>query len=151
MELRISVDFSQVTRFGRAVNAVSSRFPAELNRSFLPKRKARVTAVMGADAYPPELPNSDYERTGELGRSWDVALENVRGFNAELIISNDATDPRGKQYAAYVIGDLQAPIHQGRWFEADDEVQEMLDEIADDYRASYLATLTDTANEMRRR
>lgn len=76
-----------------------------------------------------------YERTGRLGRSWQVeSLDN--GYS----ISNRASNKYGTEYAPYVVGDAygtsQAWMHVGRWqlFRdvADDEISTWPDEVADE-------------------
>jgi len=68
--------------------------------------------------YPPERPNQQYVRTGDLGRSW-----HIRTLSDGVLIYNDAIDTRrrgAKFYANYVFGfdddgTGQSIWHQGRW------------------------------------
>lgn len=63
--------------------------------------------------YPPELPEQQYIRTGELGRRW-THEEEVTLFSVSSIIGNntpyapDVQDP-----------EMQAEIHAGRWLTTD--------------------------------
>ena len=69
-------------------------------------------------AYPPPPPNSRYRRTGLLGRS--IATD-VKPLGTAII----GTIGSNVEYAPYVIGgdDVQAPIHQGRWWQLEKVVE----------------------------
>jgi hypothetical protein len=146
MRLSYGVDLRQFERLPRALRNAPARLRAELERSFVPKRKARILARMGNDAYPPERPGSTYDRTGELGRSWDIENLETDGLNATFDVTNDAAGPSG-YYADYVVGKPQAWMHEGYWWQAEDKLDEMADEIADDYRAAYFAAFAAEARE----
>ena len=64
-------------------------------------------------AYPPERPGQRYQRTFNLGRSWDIRIN-----PASITIYNRMA------YAGYVVGDGkgkgQAWMHRGRWWLARD-------------------------------
>lgn len=62
--------------------------------------------------YPPEKPGSIYVRTGTLGRSW--SRTDVRLTRSGLIatVTNDAVDPRGREYSGWVHGDEQGAGQQ---------------------------------------
>lgn len=62
-----------------------------------------------------------YRRTGTLQR--EITTETA--VNGNAVIGNIGT---ALEYAPYVIGDNQAPIHQGRWWQLDDEVEKNLDD-----------------------
>lgn len=63
--------------------------------------------------YPPEIPTSNYVRTGELGRNWRVQPPHL---TADGLIGRVVNDT---EYAHWVYGDEggegQAQVHQGRW------------------------------------
>lgn len=145
MKLSVAFDLKGFQRLPRALRNAHTRLRSELERSFIPKRKARHLAQMGSDAYPPERPGSSYDRTGELGRSWDIDNLDIDGLSLSFDVTNDAAGPGGF-YAAYVVGDPQAWMHVGHWWQADDKLDDMGDEIAADYRAAYFAAF---AGELR--
>lgn len=76
-------------------------------------------------AYPPKRPNQKYIRTGRLANSWRV------GANQYGIEIQNKASYKGKFYANYVVGPEYGPIgqrqawmHKGRWWHAEDIVNE---------------------------
>lgn len=63
--------------------------------------------------YPPEIPSSEYIRTGELGRNWQVQTPRLTADGLLGRVINTT------EYAHFVHGDNsgegQAVVHQGRW------------------------------------
>lgn len=79
-------------------------------------------------SYPPELPDQKYVRTFTLMGSWEWRgpIDSPDG-SVMFEITNAATDPDGRLYAALVQDeDNQVPVHQGRW----PTVQEIQEEYA---------------------
>lgn len=76
------------------------------------------TSLVRPEPAPP--PNSTYKRTGRLPISWSVK----RGMGGRIEIVN-STD-----YAQWVVGrDTQARIHRGRWYIAEDEVEQQVPQL----------------------
>jgi len=66
--------------------------------------------------YAPKRPGQRYVRTGRLGRSWS-GVEKVRKLVYR--IRNFAKSPKGVFYTSFVIGERQAFMHRGRWWQAE--------------------------------
>ena len=64
--------------------------------------------------YPPELPNSTYQRTGIYGDTFTLS----KLGNAKYEMTSDAKQ-KGRRYSPFVgggeQGEQQASIHEGRW------------------------------------
>ena len=69
--------------------------------------------------YPPTLPNQQYRRTGRLALGYRVQ----RPRTMVRVISNRASTAKTGFYGGYVIGQRQAPVHQGRWYIATELVE----------------------------
>ncbi len=72
--------------------------------------------------YPPPPPNSTYRRTGLLGRS--IATE-VNPLGTSIV----GTIGTNVVYAPYVIGENQAAIHQGRWWQLEKVVEKLVPDV----------------------
>jgi len=70
-------------------------------------------------AYPPPRPQQRYKRTGKLGRSWSSSVIG----SAAVKISNNAG------YAPWVVGEKQAWMHAGRWWQARPIVEKDIPEL----------------------
>ena len=87
-------------------------------------------------AYPPERPNQRYVRTGNLARSWTSKILSSQATSKALkflVLLNRAT------YARYVVDKArQAWMHRGRWWTAQDALDEnrqaLVDNVADRYQ-----------------
>lgn len=82
----------------------------------------RVKRIM--EAYPPERPMQQYQRTGRLFYSWGIDRLGNTGYT----LKNDA-QRRGKYYAQWVVGDAYGnkqnrKYHKGRWPLLRDTVEE---------------------------
>lgn len=65
--------------------------------------------------YPPAPPESEYVRTGRLGRAWKVE-ELSTGVGIRYVISNSVQDRWNRYYSAGVQSKpAQWAIHRGRW------------------------------------
>jgi hypothetical protein len=68
-----------------------------------------------AKPYPPQRSGSKYQRTGDLGRMWEV-----KPITEGVLNITNLAQRRGRYYGGYVVGDGegkgQAGIHQGRWW-----------------------------------
>lgn len=79
--------------------------------------------------YPPPPPNSRYRRTMTLGRSITTLKGGARGA-----LSQTRLIPGGVQgvigtsipYARDVIGPDQKPVHKGRWWQLETEVEKSI-------------------------
>ena len=71
--------------------------------------------------YPSERPGQTYRRTGQLNRAWYARITK----NDTISIINPAKGKSG-YYASYVVGDQQAWMHAGRWWQARNVVEESL-------------------------
>lgn len=77
--------------------------------------------------YPPKRPGQKYVRTGRLASSWRAEVN--RGA---VSIFNTAKQPRqARLYAGYVVGDDQAWMHKGRWWQARDIIQKQIPKLTD--------------------
>lgn len=85
----------------------------------LDKWRKETRGKLKAEKYPKKLPNQVYVRTGILASSWS----SKRLGRATVGLFNRAKQ-KGRYYPQYVIGLLQAKIHQGRWWLALDVVKE---------------------------
>lgn len=86
-------------------------------------RRAMTRAVVGElgrmPAYPPEPPASTYTRTIKLGQSLTAMVG--RALDAASTVDGQGDTVRGvvgtnRVYAPFVIGQMQAPVHRGRWW-----------------------------------
>ena len=71
------------------------------------------TNLSGTDKYPPELPNQQYQRTGNLGGGWKI--RNPREGEVNLV--------NVMPYAGEVVGEQQKDIHKNRWWIASEIVE----------------------------
>lgn len=63
-----------------------------------------------AAQYPPQPAGSRYVRTDNLLNSWN-SYKRYEGQDFVVGLTNDATDPYGRQYAKYVYGPWQTSVH----------------------------------------
>lgn len=81
--------------------------------------------------YPAPRPGQRYRRTGRLANSWRVE----KGGPGQVSISNSAQGRSG-YYGPYVVGDgkgnLQAWMHEGRWWLAADIIQQEARQLTED-------------------
>jgi hypothetical protein len=78
-------------------------------------------------SYPPPPPDSDYRRTGTLGRSITTDVRSV-GSSVAGVIGTDIV------YAPYVISETdQAWMHRGRWWTLQEHVRGLRDIIVGYY------------------
>lgn len=64
--------------------------------------------LLKSKPYPPQRANQKYRRTGELANKWAA---DKRGTGVWAIVNRKAA-------AGWVVGDRQAWMHQGRWWQA---------------------------------
>ncbi len=93
--------------------------------------------------YPPPIPDSTYDRTGTLGRRF---TENVNVQQA-AVIGELGTN---LNYAPWVVGDdfpgseingvmkYQAKVHQGRWWQFNDVINENIDKAWEEFTDKFL-------------
>ena len=104
----------------RGINRIRNnlRTLAALNRTILqPGLRAWAQAVrkkLKGKPYPPQRPGQTYIRTGNLASRW--AAEPI-GAGAVAIVNR-------ADYAGWVVGDEQAGVHQGRWWQARPIIEE---------------------------
>lgn len=98
----------------RGINRISNnlRTLAALDKTVLdPEMQAWAQSVRGllkSKPYPPAPATSKYRRTGRLANSW-LAAKHGTGVGG---IKNSAP------YSGFVVGNNQAFMHQGRWWQA---------------------------------
>jgi len=87
-------------------------------------------------AYPPERPNQQYQRTGDLGASWE-SIVHLKGYKIAEVKSR-AVRRRGKggrflkSYNELVMGaEKQAAVHKGRWKTTADIAKEQETAVAE--------------------
>lgn len=78
------------------------------------------------EPYPPPVPNQRYIRTYRLKYGYYVQ----KPRKMVRVISNRAAS-QGGLYGGYVVGQQQAYMHQGRWYQALDIVEQGLPDLAD--------------------
>lgn len=113
-KLTVTIRDAEVrTRLSRAVMAVQN-LPAKVVRAEMDAARDELRA------YPPELPNQRYQRTGR--RYEATVIEAQSGNNASAKAYALVSDPRypgGRNANPYVVGDAygrgQAAVHVGRW------------------------------------
>lgn len=140
MEFRTTVDDSGFHAVQRAV--VNAPAPTRRRVSSRLQRNTKRWAEQELSNYPPERPGQDYERTGTLRASWDVHVS-TQGQQLEVTIENDATQ-NGRTYPQYVIGERQAWFHKDRWTRGDEEIEDFLDDVGNEYVRTYLDVLRET-------
>lgn len=88
----------------------------------------RIGALLVAymHVYPPELPNQQYRRTGNLGHRWTHVVRRDL-FGIQTIVGNNT--PYGPQVQDPV---EQADIHRGRWRTTADAIQANQDKVVDE-------------------
>lgn len=89
--------------------------PAYLNSPFVEWAEATLhNNLWGMKNYAAPRPGSSYERTGDLGMSWDVWPMG----ESQVLFEN------WHQAAELVVGENQAWMHEGRWWRAYDRIEE---------------------------
>lgn len=121
----------------RGVNRIRNalRSLAAMDRTVLePELRAwaqRVRRLLKSKPYPSKRAGQRYARTGRLANSWGVE----QGKSGEVSIRNSAA------YATWVVGDKQAWMHAGRWWQArptiEDEIPELTREISEKIRRTW--------------
>lgn len=126
-------------RIGRALRTIGNA----LLYPEISKWVVATTDWLGKKAYPPELPNQRYRRTGTLKGDWHWGQ---RGTGA-WAITNAANQGKGI-YSRLVVGDAseQAKVHAGRWWIAVDEVERQKKNLPDDLAKLVEATYSKEAN-----
>ncbi len=120
--LMIEVNFTMQgsNRVRNQLRTIAALHP-ELTDPVIEKHVKKESARMRKEPYPPKLPNQKYVRTGTLGRSFRA--QHVKLGMWQII--NRATNPRGRQYAAWVIkkGFQNKQYHLGRWWTIEEKLQ----------------------------
>ena len=93
---RVTGDKAVISMF----SALSNLTPAELDREVVGPWARRTRAVLKSTPYPNERPGQVYIRTGQLANRWKTVQ-----VGGQWHIVNEATDPRGRIYPVYVVGD----------------------------------------------
>jgi hypothetical protein len=100
------------------------RFPKQLDGAMSETLKASLIELQGSVLpYPPQNPDSDYVRTGTLGRTLGASMTGRPEGKPDIF---EVQKEGGKRwvghfgtrlnYAEPVIGEKQARVHQGRWW-----------------------------------
>lgn len=119
--MTFSVEFKGINRVSNALRKL-----AKLDKTILEpvgKRWAEgVRKKLKGKAYPPKRPGQTYVRTGRLANSWAVDAPGAGVWS----ITN-RTD-----YGAFVVGDEQAAVHKGRWWQARPTIEEEIPTLTRD-------------------
>jgi len=73
------------------------------------QRKKLDEAKRKLQTYPPPIPSSDYVRTGDLGRGWEIRGPSNQASGIMSILVNTVG------YSGFVQGNDQQSIFSGRW------------------------------------
>jgi len=120
----MTVSYRSAQEYQRRIGRFTRLMPSVVNRVAGRWAQAR-RAQLKSTKYPPKLPGQVYVRTGRLANSWGVLSKG----NLEWVIRNTANF-RGRYYSGYVVGrGKQAAIHLGRWWVAEDIVEERIGEL----------------------
>lgn len=91
----------------------------------------RVRTRLRSTKYPPRRPTQTYQRTGNLANRW----AKIRTAPGAIMIANRS------EYSGWVIGrSSQAWMHAGRWWVADDIVEDEARALPDELKAAYVNT-----------
>lgn len=119
--MTFSIEFKGINRVSNALRKL-----AALDKTILDpvgKRWAQgVTKKLKGKAYPPRRPGQTYVRTGRLANSWAVDA-----LGAGVWSITNRTD-----YGVFVVGDEQAAVHKGRWWQARPTIQEEIPQLTRD-------------------
>lgn len=122
----------EIKGFNRVQNKMR-KFAATMPRNVqqvIHKWGQKTRAKLKGWPYPPRRPRQKYVRTGNLANSWK-AVDTRHGVS----IDNTAT------YARYVVGDNQAWMHKGRWWQArpliEDSIPALTLELTKEIEKSY--------------
>ena len=102
------------------------RFPQTLQGSLRYAIDQGLLVMQGKlSVYPPAIPGSRYERTGQLGGGWAGAEHAFR--MAGRWVEGRATN--NTLWTGYVQGEQQASVHKGRWLTAEQVIEQTQGEI----------------------
>ncbi len=76
--------------------------------------------LWGMKNYAPPRAGSTYQRTGRFGNSWSYHEMSMGQFSFES----------AHEAAGYIVGDDQAWMHRGRWWQASGRIEEQVMELA---------------------
>lgn len=117
------LSYQGVDESGQRVEHLSEVLP-ELGRFAVLRWARHVRRTLKREPYPPAPPGSTYTRTGGLANSWSV--RGTRNF----VVRNS------RPYSGFVVGQVQASMHRGRWWRAQDvadrEVELLSEGFGDD-------------------
>lgn len=130
----------------RAIDTYGGRFKSAMgNRARTQANIRRVLSNVRADVirqmatYPPQNPDTEYQRTGDYGRSWAIGSSTVYTDNSVRIVNR--VQHYGRAYAVYVGGPTTTRPGQSRWNGRYGWVS--ITDVAKDIRRRYPRILTD--------
>lgn len=105
------------------IRAKYKRFPRQFRAAMFETMKASLYELQGSvPPYPSQNPDSNYTRTGILGKSFGADMQGKKEGQPDIF---EVRQERGNyvghfgsrvDYAPPVVGLKQAPVHQGRWW-----------------------------------
>ncbi len=113
----ITIKVPQAGKISSIFGGFRDAMPTKLRKATAEARRILVPAL---SEYPPEPPDSRYQRTEELKRGWQRAAPIV-GTQFELV--------NPSEHARWTQADDQAWMHVGRWTPASEIAAEHEDEI----------------------
>lgn len=120
----LSVTIKGVNRVRNSLRGLTAMDKTIIN-SELRAWAQRVRRMLKSKPYPSKRAGQRYARTGRLANSWGAEQRR----SGEVSIRNSA------DYATWVVGDKQAWMHAGRWWQArptiEDEIPELTRELSE--------------------
>lgn len=107
----IQIDFSGVNRVANWLRVLAVKLPNAVNEE-AEEWGQQAVIELKMKPYPPQRAGSSYVRTFQLRQMWKMEKHSAGQFS----IVNLARQ-RGRLYAQYVVGEAQAQIHEGRWWQ----------------------------------
>lgn len=125
---------ASVTFEYRGVNRVANnlRTLAALNKNVIDpvgrKWAGKVRRKLKGKPYPSRRPNQRYVRRGNLANKWEVTSPGLGKWG----FTNQATSDKGVAYPGFVVGNDQAAVHKGRWWQALPVIEEEIASLTKD-------------------
>jgi hypothetical protein len=123
----IDIEVRGANRVANKFRTAAAQFPARTDAAVGSWARKTAKRLKGTP-YPPKPAGSTYRRTGRLANKWRAEKQKDGVWD----IINDAKSPRGVFYADYVVGEEQAWMHEGRWWQAHTEIRKYLPELREE-------------------